>query len=258
MSSPFAVDLAGFLGRRIADGWDEFNQAAFLGSVEQSQAAGGWPEDIAVALRAHLPDDFPTAVKVLVDTLGPPVPIDHQMDAAYRETPLAFFVASYGLDHFDASMAALYEIGKRSYSADVAVREFLARYPEKTLALLKKWTADRDPQIRRLVSGASSPRIHLKTMPGITKLTALVADPRPVLELLNCLKGDPSGPVRESVARSLGDVLQDNPDIGYAAIDQWLRGAGDHTRETIRTAVRSAAWRGDPRSMALLIGLGRR
>jgi 3-methyladenine DNA glycosylase AlkC len=180
------------------------------------------------------------------------------MDEAYRETPLAYFVAQYGLHHFDESMQALYAIGKRSYSAHIAVREFLERFPDKTLALMRKWTADKDPQIRRLVSGAASPRIHLKTMPGISKLTALVEDPRPVLDLLHRLRNDPSRPVRESVARSLSDILQDNPEIGYAAIDQWLKGAGDRTRETIRAAVRSAAWRGDPRSMALLIGLNRR
>lgn len=257
MSNQFAIDLAAFLGGRIAAGYDAFDQGRFLESVRTSQATGGWPEVIAQALREHLPQDYPEAVEILVRTLGPPVPIDRVMDEAYRETPLAYFVAHYGVDHFDESMQALYEIGKRSYSAHVAVREFLVRYPEKTLTLLKKWTADSDPQIRRLVSGASSPRIHLKAMPGITKLTALIEDPRPVLDLLNQLKGDSSRPVRESVARSLGDILQDNPDIGYAAIEQWLRGAGDRTRETVRAAVRAAAWRGDPRSMALLVQFSR-
>jgi 3-methyladenine DNA glycosylase AlkC len=254
----FDIELATFLGERIAGGYEPFDAAAFVETVRTSDAPGGWPDSIATALRAHLPEYFPEAVEILIRTLGPPIPIERPMDEAYRETPLAYFIAHYGLEEFDVSMRALYEIGKRSYSAHVALREFLVRYPEKTLALLRKWTKDRDPQIRRLVSGATSPRIRLKAMPGITKLTELIKDPRPVLELLNELKSDPSRPVRESVARSLSDILQDNPDIGYAAIDQWLKRAGDRTRETVRAAVRSAAWRGDPRSMALLVGLSHR
>ena len=95
-------------------------------------------------------------------------------------------------------------------------------------------------------------------MPGITRLDAFIADPRPVLMLLDRLKNDTSRAVREAVAANLSDVLRDNPDVGFAAIDQWLKGAGPKTRETIRMAVRHSAWRGDPRCLALLVGLGQR
>ena len=257
MADRFAVDLATFLGERIAPIHPDFDSGAFVETVANSEEPGGWAPQIAAGLRAHLPDDYAEAVDVLIRSLGPPVPIDHAMDEAYREAPLASFVAQFGLDDFEVSMQALYEIGKRSYSAQVAVREFLVRYPDETLDRLKKWTQDEDPQVRRLVSGSTSPRIRLKAMPGITKLQSIVENPQPVLELLNRLVADPSHPVRESVARSLGDILQDNPEMGYSAIEQWLKKAGSHTRETIRSAVRHAAWRGDPRSMALLVQLGR-
>ena len=38
------------------------------------------------------------------------------------------FVAKYGLDHFDLSMGALYELTKR-FTAEGAIRAFIQRYP---------------------------------------------------------------------------------------------------------------------------------
>ncbi len=46
-----------------------------------------------------------------------------------------------------------------------------------------------------------------------TRLPAFIADPSPVLSLLERLKDDPSEYVRHSVANNLNDIAKDHPDL---------------------------------------------
>ena len=68
------------------------------------------------------------------------------------------FVAKYGLDYFDISMRALYEMTKR-FTAEGAIRAFIQTYPDRTLTLLRQWAQDPNCHVRRLVSEGTRPRL---------------------------------------------------------------------------------------------------
>ena len=55
--------------------------------------------------------------------------------------PHTKFVAEHGLDHFEVSMRAQYELTKR-FSAESSIRPYIAEDPERTFATLRQWTQD--------------------------------------------------------------------------------------------------------------------
>ena len=251
MDDKFGTDLAAELGTRIQRVCPDFPVDAMIDEVAHVQGPGGWAGQMAAALRVHLPPDYPRASAILMRILGPPVPPEHPMPDAYKLTPVAYFIAEYGRDHFGESMAALRQIASRTYAAQVALRVFLRDDPDRCLTVLRAWVRDPNPHIRLLVSGGTRPRLRLRAMPGVTLLTRFIDDPRPLLALLAHLKNDPSYAVRRSVGGNLSDILKDNPDLAYATLTHWAQDATRQTRQIIRRAVRLAVKKGDPRALAL-------
>ena len=76
------------------------------------------------------------------------------------------FVAEHGLDHFDLSMQAQYELTKR-FSAEASVRPYIARDPERTFALFRRWTRDPNAHVRRLVSEGTRLRLPWAAARGL-------------------------------------------------------------------------------------------
>lgn len=202
---------------------------------------------IARALHAHLPADYDQAIGVLLASLGPPserAPLAGM--AAFVYAPHVFFVADYGHEHWDTSMRAQHEI-TQLFSAEYSIRVFLDREPERTLARLREWAEDPSPDVRRLVSEGTRPRL-----PWAPRLRRFQVDPSPVLELLELLKDDPSLYVRRSVANNLNDIGKDHPDVLVTTCRRWLEGATEQRRWLVRHALRSAIKRGDPASLDVL------
>ena len=160
---------------------------------------------VADRLREYLPDDYPTALAILVEILddadGRFEPIE---DAGFRLLPIPTFVYRHGLDHLEASLDAIYVI-TRYTSCEGAIRPFIIHHPRATLARLHQWALDENKHVRRLVSEGSRPRL-----PWYPQLTDLIADPAPTLALLERLKDDPSLYVRRSVANHLNDIGKDH------------------------------------------------
>ena len=71
--------------------------------------------------------------------------------------PIAKYVEKYGLNDFETSFNAMYEITKRN-TAEYAIRPFLETYHEDTLNILQQWIHD-ETAIRRLVSEGTRPRL---------------------------------------------------------------------------------------------------
>jgi 3-methyladenine DNA glycosylase AlkC len=202
---------------------------------------------IAAALRCHLPPDYREAVKILVESMDSPLEgSGGEGMAAFLYLPHSFFVADNGLDHFDESMAALHAITQR-FTSEFAIRPFLERHPQATLAQLHRWTRDPSVHVRRLVSEGTRPRL-----PWAPRLRVFQKDPRPVLALLELLKDDPELYVRRSVANSLNDIGKDHPEIVVEVAKRWLEGAGENRRWVVRHALRSAVKRGEPGALAVL------
>ena len=96
------------------------------------------------------------------------------------------------------------------------MRAFFLKYPEKTLAIFKKWAKDKNPHVRRLVSEGSRPYL-----PWGKKLPQFEKDPSPTLALLELLKNDSSEYVRKSVANHLNDHAKKHPDLVVDTLKRW-------------------------------------
>ncbi len=166
--------------------------------------------------------------------------------APFLYLPHVFYVAQYGLDHFEVSMHAQYELTQR-FSAEFSIRSFLERYPEETLARLEVWARDPSPHVRRLVSEGTRPRL-----PWAPRLRRFQEDPRPVLHLLELLKDDPELYVRRSVANNLNDIGKDHPDVLVETARRWLEDASEERQWLVRHALRSAVKRAEPGALDVL------
>ena len=124
---------------------------------------------------------LPVAAEVLAAALGPEAASNGSGVETLRYSPYAPFVQKYGLEDFEAAMAAQYETTKR-FSAEFCIRASLVRHPERTYARLLDWAHDESVHVRRLVSEGTRPRL-----PWAPRLRAFEKDPRPVVRLLELL-----------------------------------------------------------------------
>jgi 3-methyladenine DNA glycosylase AlkC len=239
---------------RIADmikGVDSgFDADAFLtDALDGYQALELTPRawQIADALGRHLPQDYERAIEILVASLGPKLEAAELsgMDV-FVYLPHVFFVAKFGVDHFESSMRAQYELTQR-FTAEYSIRVFLERYPQRTLARFQEWALDSSVHVRRLVSEGTRPRL-----PWAPRLRRFQVDPRPVLELLELLKDDPELLVRRSVANNLNDIGKDNPAALIETCRRWMRDATPERSWLVRHALRSAVKRGEPEALEIL------
>ena len=239
----YGPDIPRRIGGMIAEAWPEFDKKAFIAAaikgyepLELKQRA----QHIAKALHAHLPAEFPSAVDVLLASLGPVLEETESFGMApFLYFPHIIFVAEHGLDHFEDSMRAQHALTQR-FSAEFSIRSFLEKHPARTLARLREWTTDPSPHVRRLVSEGTRPRL-----PWAARLRDFMRDPTPVLALLELLKDDPELYVRRSVANNLNDIGKDHPAILTKVAKEWLRDATPEREWVVRHALRSAVKRGD-------------
>lgn len=204
---------------------------------------------IADALGRHLPPAYPEALEVLLQSLGPEHATDELIGvgmAPFFYLPHTLFVAERGLEHFDLSMRAQYELTKR-FSAEGSIRSYIARDPERAMAFLEQWADDRNPHVRRLVSEGTRLRL-----PWAPRVAWLDQNPERVLALLERLKDDPSTMVRRSVANNLNDLGKVRPELLIRTAGAWIEEASSDRRSVIEHALRSAVKRGDTDALALL------
>lgn len=250
LKTQFGTEIPARIAEMIARAFHAFDQDAFLkdaleGFVPLELMSRG--RKIAQALRRHLPEDYEAAAAILIDSIGPK--LDGTEDfgmAPFLYLPHTFFVAEYGLDHFDVSMHAQYELTQR-FSAEFSIRPFLERHPDATLARLKTWASDPSPHVRRLVSEGTRPRL-----PWAPRLREFQKDPRPVFSLLELLKDDQELYVRRSVANNLNDIGKDHPSLLVDTARRWLIDAPDERRWLVHHALRSAVKRGEPAALAVM------
>lgn len=192
----------------------------------------------AVALHEALPLPYEEAIEAL-SALAP------RIRHGFASIILPEYVALYGQGHFDLSMRAL-AFFTRFGSSEFAVRHFLQRDLDRTLAVMRGWAEDENEHVRRLASEGSRPRL-----PWSFQLKPLVADPSPTLPVLERLKADPSFYVRKSVANHLNDIGKDHPDLLVETVSGWDRG-DRATTWIVKHALRTLIKKGDARALALI------
>jgi 3-methyladenine DNA glycosylase AlkC len=246
----YGPDVPARIARMIKDVDSAFEEDAFLAdALDGYQALELTPRarQIAQALGRHLPQDYERAIEILIASLGPKLQAAELTGIdVFVYLPHVFFIAEFGVDHFEASMRAQYELTQR-FSAEYSIRVFLERYPQQTLGRLREWAFDSNAHVRRLVSEGTRPRL-----PWAPRLRAFQDDPRPVLELLDILKDDPELFVRRSVANNLTDIGKDNPAALIETCRRWMRDASPQRSWLVRHALRSAVKRGEPEALEIL------
>jgi 3-methyladenine DNA glycosylase AlkC len=203
---------------------------------------------VGARLRPFLAHDWREALEQLVAALPEADPNHEGVTSCFYWWPVLDLVEQQGLEHPEASLRALARLTTR-FSAEFAVRPYLAAAPHVAWPLLEAWVEHADPSVRRWVSEGTRPRL-----PWGMRLAASVADPARGLALLDRLVDDPSPYVRRSVANHLGDVAKDHPELAVATAKRWM--ARSDRRRLAEHALRSLAKRGHAGALALFGAAG--
>lgn len=255
LKSFFSAALVERLGQSVRRVYPSFEHAAFRRRASRGLDGlelMGRARHIADALGAHLPERYPEGIEILLASIGPEHARDELQGAGmgpFFYMPHLVYVAERGLDHFELSMRAQYELTKR-FTAEFSIRSFLDRYPRETLRVLKDWTADPSPHVRRLASEGTRLRL-----PWGSRVGYLDDHPDEVVALLERLKDDPTPLVRRSVANNLNDLTKVHPGLALDTCARWLVRATPERRALVEHALRSAIKRGVPRALEL-VGYG--
>jgi 3-methyladenine DNA glycosylase AlkC len=107
----------------------------------------------------------------------------------------------------------------------MAVRPFMVKNLDESLAILSTWTASEDENIRRFASEATRPR-------GVwsAHIEILKENPALALPILEPLKADKAKYVQDSVGNWLNDASKTQPDFVYAICEKWSKNSS--TKET--------------------------
>ncbi len=248
MKDSYGPEVAEWVGQRLAGAVPDLDARAFA-----AECMPGY-EDLELMDRArritdvmarHLPADPAAAVPMITASLGP---VEEGLTGMqpFRYLPFVLYVGQHGLGAFEESMAAQYELTRR-FTAEFSIRPFLIHHQVATLARLRQWAGDPDPHVRRLVSEGTRPRL-----PWAPQLPGFIADPAPVLELLELLRDDPSEYVRRSVANNLNDISKDHPEVVVELAERWWADGDDQRRRLVRHALRTLVKRGDPTALEVL------
>lgn len=193
---------------------------------------------VSESLHAVIPLDYAQTLKLLY-ALAP------RLNSGFVSLFLPHFVASYGLDDFKRSMAAL-KYFTTFGSAEFAIRHFLLHDFQRTLTVMQTWSLDDNEHVRRLASEGSRPRL-----PWSFRLADVQANPELCASILDNLKADSSLYVRKSVANHLNDITKDHPDWVLTLIEGWPLD-NPHTAWIARHALRSLIKQGNTRALTIM------
>lgn len=115
------------------------------------------------------------------------------------------------------------------------------------MKILDEWCSDPNPDVRRLVSEGTRPRLPLTG-----RIKRFQNDPRPVIALLDKLKDDETEYVRRSVANNINDIAKDNPVIAIATLQLWNKDKNPEVQWVVRHAARSLIKQGYPEVIEML------
>ncbi len=257
MAEPFknliGAQQVDWLATRLTSAWRSFPAAQFrrlatkgLEALELKARA----RHIADALEATLPREPAKAFKILIGAMESPLEVTEGYGGSvFRYMALSEFLERHGPQDVEAALPANYELTQR-FSSEFCIRSLLLADPKRVLQELERWARDENPHVRRLVSEGTRTRL-----PWGRQLPPFIADPSPVLPLLEALKDDASEYVRRSVANNLNDLSKDHPDLVKKLAKRWLKGASKERRRLVEHGLRTLLKKGDADALAL-IGAG--
>lgn len=205
---------------------------------------------IASVLAEHFPADYPTAARLIVESL-PPRLDEKKTDDDFGDfiiAPFGEYVVRQGmaLKNLSVSFMVLKELTMR-FSMEDAMRSFIRTYPNESLKVLNKWAKDKNYHVRRLVSESTRP---LLPWSGRIQLTSEVT-----LPLLSLLYSDSTRYVTRSVANHLNDITKENPDLVVRTLQMWKTEGRQNPKELewiTRHALRTSIKKGHAGALQLL------
>jgi hypothetical protein len=155
-------NLAKLLADKIYNIFPKFQKQKFIERVDNNTKnleLKARVEVIKDSLYEFLPKDYKESIDIMTNILGPPNQNETGMFRdGYWLMPIAFFVEKYGIDDFETSTNAIYQITQRS-TGEYAVRAFLIRFPDRMISLMLKWSQSKNVHVRRLSSEGIRPRL---------------------------------------------------------------------------------------------------
>lgn len=240
------------IAQSIQQVWKPFDAAGFEQAIAPTLSTLAFKDRanlIATAMYDFLPKDFGQTGQLLLDSFGAELTsIDFSGGSVFMYMPHGVYVSRYGLEeaHFELATTFLYEMTKR-FSAEFAIRPFLAKYPERMLEKLVQWVQDDNQHVRRLVSEGTRPRL-----PWAARVTAFDADYSVIINLLEQLKNDPELYVRRSVANHLNDLTKDRKELVLGTLQKWNQKSTKHITWITKHALRTLVKAGNTQALALL------
>lgn len=222
-------DVDQFVATTLTDDWES------LALTARSRRIG---DALFETLGLGVEPALEVVVAVLPEELDDP---DGALNNGFWMWPLSDLIANYAVDHLHAGLDACEALTRR-FTAEFAVRPFLAQYPE-AMDRVFDWTQDPSEHIRRLASEGTRPRL-----PWASRLD-LPTDQ--VVAVLTSLRKDESLYVRRSVANHLNDLAKDDSDGIVTLLEEWHGEGVPETNWIVRHAMRNHLKNGDPRVMAL-------
>ena len=234
------------IGRRIQLVHDAFDVEAFTDGV----LAPGW-DDLTFTARSRLIGDvlwhgigLDVAPSLAVLTTALPGELEDPegvLNERFWLWPFGDAIATHASDHMEAGLDACEALTK-CFTAEFAIRPFLAKYPE-ALDRLSTWTSDPSEHVRRLASEGARPRL-----PWATRLDLPIER---IIDVLTRLRADPSPYVRRSVANHLNDLAKADSDRIVDLLETWHAEGVEETTWIVRHAMRNHLKSGDPRVLAM-------
>lgn len=232
----FGVNLAELLSGKIQKTYCEFDKIGYIESIRKGCENLSYTKRIelhAGVLKRFLPESYPKALKILVETLGDENPNQTGMFTNfYWVMPIGKFVEKYGLEDFNISINAIEEITKRN-TGEYAIRPYIRKYPELTLQIMQKWSKSKNFHLRRLASEGTRPKL-----PWSQKLDVFIENPEPVFQILENLIKDEIKFVQKSVANNLADYLKVNKPAAIVFLNKFSNTDNKNTQWIIKYASR--------------------
>ncbi len=208
------------INRQITNAYPPFNGERFVSYIQERLADQSYTEKmniIAEGLHSHLPD-YLTALEVFHAMLGEKMSSMKEMyDVGMPYAPFGKFIEKYAVENedcFEKTMTYIYELTQR-YTGEFAMRPLLAAFPERTVAVIKRWTDDESDRVRRLCSECM--RIAI---PWASKLNFALEHFEDYCSILIKLATDDCEYVRRSVANNLNELCKADTEKAKILIGQ--------------------------------------
>jgi len=245
----FDKELLNLLSDKISIHYSEFDEKSFSKSVISKLDTLELKDRVKLigqSINDHLPGNFPEKLMLLSQVLGPENKGSYgTFNDYFWQWPLSSVVEHYGQEHQEASFKFIYELTKRS-TGEFAIRPFLESSPDKVLALMSKWSRDKNFHVRRLSSEGLRP-----LLPWARKSIHLIDRPEAVFKILKRLSNDSEKYVLTSVANHMGDMVKLNYEVTMSELWAWSVKPEDGRKWVIKHAVRHLRKKGDKEALKL-------